>query len=120
MKEIQIQSYFDREINQCKILSRNLMEDGREDEAIFAKIRGNVFEIFNTIFNVGIRSSSGFDERVYQFFLERLEQILQNWEHSRENAKNYHEAEKEFIESIKLETANQIKGEFQRIWEGQL
>lgn len=110
-------SYFADRINRCKKMARELTSDDRADEAVFAKVQMNVYDIFNTIFSVAVKTSGQDDQKVVQFFLTRIQQIPQSWHTALANAEQHGETEKAHIERIKLDAVAEIEKEFGRIWE---
>lgn len=117
MKRENTVSYFTDRIAQYKELAQELTSDDRADEAVFAKVQMNVYDIFNTIFSVALKTSGQDDQKVVQFFLTRIQQIPQSWHTALANAEQHGETEKAHIERIKLDVVADIKTEFQRIWE---
>lgn len=110
-------SYFADRIADCKRNAQTLTADDRTDEAVFAKVQMNVYDIFLTVFSVAVNSSGEDDQKLVQFFLTRIQQIPQSWHTALANAEQHGETEKAYIERIKLETVSEIKNEFARIWE---
>ena len=108
--------FFADRMENCKIIAQQLRSDDREDEAVFAKIQLNVYDIFNTIFSVAVKTCGQDDEKIVQFFLIRLQQIPQSWHTALQNAEAYGESGKAHIERIKLEVVTVIQKEFERIW----
>lgn len=111
-----IRFFVDR-MGNCKSIAQQLRSDDRDDEAVFAKIQLNVYDIFNTIFSVAVKTCGQDDEKVVQFFLIRLQQIPQSWHIALANAEQHGEAEKAHIERVKLDAVAEIQKEFERIWE---
>jgi len=109
--------YFTERIDHFKNLIRCLNSDDRTDEAVFAKIQMNVYDIFNTIFSAAIKTSGQNDGEAVQFFLTKLDQIPKNWRNSLAGAQAHGDAEKAHIERIKLDTAEEIGKVFKKIWE---
>ena len=109
--------FFAERIEACQTQARLLRADGREDEAVFAKVQANVYDIFKTVFTTAINTSGQEDEKAVQFFLARLRQIPQNWYTALSSAEQHGEHEKAHIERIKLDTVEAIKAEYERIWE---
>ena len=87
----------------CREQIKKLSSDGREDEAVFAKIKLNVYDIFKTVFN-----ALGDEEK----FLGKLTEIPAAWQASLEKAEAHGDSEKAHIERIKLETVNEIREKF--------
>ena len=109
--------YFAGEIAACKAIAQKLSGDQREDEAVFAKIQGNVFDIFQSVFSAAVKIAGQDDEKVVQFFMTKLKKIPQNWRSAREKALQYGQDGKAHIEQVKLDAALRIEQEFLRIWE---
>lgn len=110
-------SYFADRIAYCKRLAQELTSDDRADEAVFAKVRMNVYDIFQTVFSVAVKTSGQDDQKVIQFFSMKLQQIPRSWHTALMNAQQHGETEKAHIERIKLDTVAEIEKEFLRIWE---
>lgn len=117
MKRENTVSYFTDRIAQHRKLVQELTSDDRADEAVFAKVQMNVYDIFNTIFSVAVKTSGQDDQKVVQFFLLRIQQIPQSWRTALANAEQHGETEKAHIERIKLDVVAEIQKEFERIWE---
>lgn len=115
-REITVNYFADR-IAQYKKLGQELTSDDRADEAVFAKVQMNVYDIFNTIFSVAVKTSGQDDQKIVQFFLTRIQQIPQSWHTALANAEKHGETEKAHIERIKLDVVAEIQKEFERIWE---
>lgn len=117
MKRENTVSYFADRIGQHRKLVQELTSDDRADEAVFAKVQMNVYDIFNTIFSVAVKTSGQDDQKVVQFFLLRIQQIPQSWHTALANAEQHGETEKAHIERFKLDVVAEIQKEFERIWE---
>ncbi len=112
-------SYFDERIAACDRQKEWLLNDERADEAVFETIRSNVYGIFKAMLKAAIKRSSSDDaEAIKRFFLLKIEEIPVSWKESYRKAEQYGDAEKMQIETIKLETVEEIEATFQRIWEG--
>ena len=111
------ESYLDGQIAACKQRGKLLSEDGRMDEGNFEKVRANVYEIFKTILSVAERVCGGDDSAKRAFFLQKAEQIPAGWGASYEKANQNGDIEKAHIESIKLDTIQDIKDMCMRLWE---
>lgn len=109
--------FFADRIENCKSIAQQLRSDDREDEAVFARIQLNVYDIFNSIFSVAVKTCGQDDEKVVQFFLIKLRQIPQSWHTALQNAETHDESEKAHIERVKLDAVTVIQKEFERIWE---
>lgn len=112
-------SYFDEKMAACELKREALAKDDRADEAVFERIRGNVYDIFKSMLRVGIREAKGEEENVKSFFLEKIEEIPAPWAASRQKAEQHGDVEKAQIESVKLATVKEIRTAFTHMWEAQ-
>lgn len=111
--------YFEAELRQCEQRSRTLLADGRDDEAAFEKIRGNMFDIFRTVLSVAAEQGKGDAEAVQRFFNVRIEQIPVSWAHAYDKATAHQDVARARVEQIKLDAVAEIKETFARVWEGE-
>ena len=88
----------------CKARADALTADNRQDEAVFEKIRGNVFEIFTAVLNAARKQSDPAD-----FFRRQLTAIPANWEAALEKAEAYGDEAKAHTERIKLDAVRAIR-----------
>ncbi|MCE5234706.1 MAG: hypothetical protein ABFC62_03550 [Clostridiaceae bacterium] len=112
-------SYFDERIASCERKREALLKDDRADEAVFERIRANVYDIFKAMLRVSVKAGGGEEKAVRRFFLEKVEEIPVSWEESCRKAEQHGDVEKVRIETIKLETVKGIRAAFGRIWEAQ-
>ena len=110
-------AYFDDSIARCAEQETKLMADDRKDEAVFEKIRANVYDIFRTILGVAVQTCGEDSEKIRDFFMKRIDHIPTSWRASYEAAKQHNDAAKVQIEEIKLAVVQEIKTEFTNIWE---
>lgn len=87
--------------------------DQREDEAIFAKIRQNVCEIFLSVAAAATAHTSSPAE-AETFFMEKLTQIPQNWANTQALAQRHGDNHQVHLEQIKLDTAAMIRNHIDR------
>ncbi len=113
----QFTQWIEEQISNCTNRQKALMEDDRTDEAVFEKIKINVYDIFSTILSVAAKTANGDAAAAKKFFLTKAEQIPANWSASYEKAAANQDAEKMQIETLKLDTIEQIKAKFCEIWE---
>lgn len=109
--------YIDEQITDCRQRSELLAADERTDEGNFEKVRANVYEIFKTILSAAEKVCGKDDGARKRFFLQKTDEIPANWTTSYEEAKKQGDVEKVYIESIKLDTAREIKEMCMQIWE---
>ena len=105
----QINTYFDERIAACQAAAAALNADNRADEAVFEKIRMNVFDIFRTVYNAGEKVSGGDPENQLNFLRHRLEEIPASWRTSLEMAQSHDNSEKAHIEQLKLNVVDEIR-----------
>ncbi len=101
--------YLDERIADCNERAKSLREEGRADEGIFENIRTNVYEIFKTVLSAAEKTCGAGNSAKWDFFLQKTEQIPENWRISYEKAKEHGDIKKMHIESIKLETVQEIR-----------
>lgn len=117
LKRNQIHRYFQMAKAECQTQIAALQADDRFDEAVFVKIRLNVFDIFHSVFSAGEKTVGEDDEKLTAFFHYRLAQIPGSWKNALEKAEQHENKEAAYIENIKLDTVTQIGEAFCRIWE---
>lgn len=118
-REAALLAYFDGQIAQCAARSKALSADDRQDEARFEQVRANIFDVFKTVFSTALRSSARHSALAEPFFREKLDQIPANWSAAYRLACQHGEVDKAHLERVKLETAEEIKQQFEQIWEAQ-
>lgn len=118
LKLSKMNHFFNEKICICEQRKKDLQADDRMDEAVFEKVKLNVYDIFRTILSVSIKSCENNPEKVEHFFMLKTEQIPVNWITAYEKAEQNHDIIKMQIEKIKLDTIGEIKEKFRSIWEG--
>lgn len=108
MKE-QINAYFEERIAAFQAAAAALHGDNREDEAVFEKIRMNVYDIFHTVYSAGEKVSGGDAGKQLDFLRKRLEEIPGSWQKALDAAENHGNSEKAHIEQIKLDVVAEIR-----------
>lgn len=88
-----------------------LKEENKLDEANFEKIKRNVYQIYIKMFRISMRS-----EDLIKTFDGYLQKIPLNWETSLNEAKQNGDFETEHIELTKLETKEEIKDIFKKVY----
>ena len=112
-KQQDFMNYLSTQYEELEKSEQLLKADQRKDEANHAKIQMNIYQIFQTIFQVTIKKNK--EEEVEQDFLAQLERIPQSWEKALENARLHQDVEREFIENLKFQMRDRIKEEFLRV-----
>ncbi len=103
-----------------------LQKDNREDEAVFEKIRLNVYNISLSCLQASINKldkeraiyDSNYMTRLKTEYLACIERISKPWKEKLSFAENHDITEDRIIETIKLETAAAIKSLFLQSLEG--
>lgn len=102
----QLQAWLETRRAGCQAAEQALAHDARADEAVFAKIQGNVFDIFSTVLQVARRTRG---DGALDFFRSRLEEIPANWRTALEMAEANNDPERAHTERLKLEAAAEIR-----------
>ncbi len=105
----QINDYFEERIAACQAAVAALNADNRADEAVFEKIRMNVYDIFRTVYAAGEKVSGGDGNQQLDFLLRRLDEIPANWQNALEAARSHGNSEKAHIEQLKLDVVAEIR-----------
>lgn len=113
-------SFLEEKMAACKQQEEKLLADGRKDEANFEKIRGNIYEVFRTVFGVAVQAGGEKTGSIEQFFRDRIETIPASWRQSYEKAVQYDDAVKMQIETIKLDAVAEIKEMFEQILQSEV
>ncbi len=109
-------SYFGSELTNLRSREQILSADERGDEAIFVKVRANIFNAFRSVFSAGIKVCGNDEEKLESFFLSRIEQISQNWRGARKEAEIHADTQKLYLEDVKLKACADIREAFIKIW----
>ena len=117
-KVSELNRWFNEKTEMCSKRNRELNEDGRADEAIFEKVKANIYDVFCTVLSVAVRTANGDEDAVKGFFVQRAEQIPAGWAAALEKAREHNDIARMQTEQIKLDTIHEIRDEFARIWEG--
>lgn len=116
-KQKEFTAWLGSQIAACEKRRKKLLADERSDESDFEKIKTNIYDIFRTVFTVALKTGNSDADTVRRFFLLKAEEIPANWKTSYDRAKQHNDVHKMQIESLKLETMQDIKTAFERIWE---
>ena len=113
MKNItQLKTWLDSRKTDCQAAEQALAADARGDEAVFAKIQGNVFDIFSTVLQVAGRTQ-GDEAAALRFFCKKLEDIPANWRTALALAEANHDPERAHTEQLKLAAVAEIRAAMQ-------
>lgn len=115
MTKEDILSYLDGEIEACKAAQEALTADSRKDEAVLQKIRGNVFDIFRTVFVTAQQRTS--DEAAFRAFIENnLTNIPRGWKAAYAQAEAHNDAIRLAQEQVKLTALSEVETELRQLW----
>lgn len=117
-KVSEMNRWLDEKTAMCSKRNQELNEDGRADEAIFEKVKANIYDVFRTVLSVAVKTGNGDEDAVKDFFVQRAEQIPAGWAAALEKAREHNDIARMQTEQIKLDTIHEIRDEFARIWEG--
>ncbi len=110
-------SWFEEKIALCGKRNQKLNEDERTDEAIFEKVKANIYNVFRTVLSVAVKTGKEDADAIKTFFVQRAEQIPAGWTAALEKAKEHNDTLRMQTEQVKLDTIYEIREEFARIWE---
>ena len=107
--ENQITTFFSEKIAACQAAVTALNADHRADEAVFEKIRMNVYDIFRQVNQAAAQVSGGDEAKRREFLLHRLENIPASWKTAYDTAAQHGNTGRMHIEQLKLDTVEEIK-----------
>jgi len=118
-KITKMNNWFEEKIAACGRRNAELQADDRTDEAIFEKVKANIYDAMRTWLTVAVRVIGKGDEKaVKDFFIARVEQIPASWAAAYEKAKEHNDAARMQTEQVKLDVVREVRAEFDQIWEG--
>lgn len=109
-------AYFARQIAACKQKEQALRQDERRDEAVFEKIRANVYDIFYTTLAATVRICRENEAEIEPLFRQKLKILPTAWERAREAAAQHGDDARVQLEDIKLEVVQQIRAQLAQSW----
>ncbi len=112
-----LDGFFAAEIEGCRQREKVLTADERRDEAVFEKIRANVYDIFRTVLSVAVNKYAAQPEKAMEFFEVKLSQIPAGWKQAYAQALEHNDAVRAETERIKTEAAEAIRRRFDELRE---
>lgn len=100
-------------IAMCRARREALIADDRGDEAVFARVQENVYELFRTVLETAVKTQG---DSARGFFRKKLDEIPENWRKSLKAAMEHSDADKIQIEIMKLEAASDVAAIMERVW----
>ena len=117
-KITKMNNWFEEKIAACGSRNAELQADDRTDEAIFEKVKANIYDAMRTWLTVAVRVIGKGDEKaVKDFFIARVEQIPASWAAAYEKAKEHNDVARMQTEQVKLDVVREVRAEFDKIWE---
>ncbi len=117
-KITKMNNWFEEKIAACGRRNAELQADDRTDEAIFEKVKANIYDAMRTWLTVAVRVIGKGDEKaVKDFFIARVEQIPASWAAAYEKAKEHNDIARMQTEQVKLDVVREVRAEFDKIWE---
>lgn len=110
--------YFEERIAGCEQRDKELNADGRGDEAVFEKVRANIYDAMRTWLAVAARIGNGNADAAKDFFIQRVEQIPAAWTAAYDKAKEHDDTVRMQTEQVKLDVVREVRAKFDEIWEG--
>lgn len=111
-----LNDYLVRQIAVCGQREQELRQDARQDEAVFEKIRANVYDIFHTTLMATVRICRENEAEIEPLFRQKLQWIPTAWEKARETAAQHGDDARVQLEDIKLEVVRQIRAQLAQNW----
>ena len=105
-----LRAWLTEQIAACESQRTALWADERQDEANFARIRANVYDIFRTVLKVMEGSPDG-----ETLFAAKLTEIPSAWQKAHDQAERHGDAATLCIERIKLDAAAEVRAKFETI-----
>lgn len=108
MKSNEFLAYIEERVAECAKKEKTLIAENRKDEANMERIRSNVYGIAKSLCQVTEALAEKHGEDHATMFADKLLAVMTPWKASLTAAKEHADSEKECIELIKLETADEI------------
>ena len=108
MKSNEFFTYIEERIAECAKKEKALIAENRKDEANMERIKSNVYGIAKSLCQVTETLAEKHGEDHATMFVDKLTAVMTPWKASLATAKAHGDSEKECIELIKLETADEI------------
>ncbi len=118
-KITKMNNWFEEKIAACGSREKELQADDRKDEAVFEKVKANIYDAMRTWLAVGVRIvGNGNADAAKDFFIARVEQIPASWAAAYEKAKEHGDTARMQTEQVKLDVVREVRAKFDEIWEG--
>jgi len=94
--------------------AKNFEENYRQDDAIFVKIKINVYDVCKTVFGVFMKTKP--QESFAEEYIRKLDEFREIWSASKEKAEKFGDSKKSAVEEAKLCVLAEIKEKFVVLW----
>lgn len=105
-------SYLSEQKAECLEQAAILMQDDRSDEAVFFKAKGNIYDVFITLFTVSEKMAGGDAEKRSEVFLKKADEVPASWRKSLALAREHDDVAKALMEETKLSAADDIVAKY--------
>lgn len=103
--------YLEDSISRLRSEQQQLEEGSRNDEAVFVRIRINIYEIARTVFDaLGRATTEDFAEN----YAGRLAGLRRTWQENERLAREHDDVKTAVIEGIKIEAITEIEAVFEQ------
>ncbi len=112
MKEFE--NYAESKILELSEEVKNLEKNYRQDDAVFVKIKINVYDVCKTVFGVFLKTK--LQESFAAEYLKKLDEFREIWSASKEKAEKFGDSKKSAVEEAKLCVLAEIREKFVALW----
>lgn len=102
--------YIETKIRELSLKEKSFNENYQQDDAVFIKMKINVYDICKTIFGVFKKVKP--EDRLNEEFMKKLDELEKTWSESAEKASQFGDLKKVAAEEAKLEALADIKSKF--------
>lgn len=106
--------YIEKRIKELSEEEKRLEESYRQDDAVFVKIKSNVYDVCRTVFGVFEKIKP--EASLYNEYIKKLDEFEKTWSDSAKKAKEFGDAKKAAAEEAKLSALAEIKAKYIEIW----
>lgn len=106
--------YCESKILELSKEAKKLEENYRQDDAVFVKIKINVYDVCKTVFGVFIKTKP--QESFAEEYLGKLGEFREIWSASKEKAEKFGDSKKSAVEEAKLCVLAEIREKFIALW----
>ncbi len=104
------EEYVKTRIDELSSEAKKLSENYRQDDAVFAKIKINVYDICKTVFKVFEKTKPA--DSFFEEYIKKLDEFQETWSSSAKKAESFGDSKKAAVEEAKLFALAEIKEKF--------